>query len=136
MDIFEWDENTPVTSNNLNEMQNILNGNTLDKYSTDEIVIGTWIDNKPLYRKVLVNTLSNENNMFSLSSVGLSSAGTYIKLKSICNGNPIEEDYFESSADSIRTFINQNGLNINLGNSFPSKPCKVITIIEYTKITD
>lgn len=27
MDIFEWDEETPVTANNLNEMQNIINGN-------------------------------------------------------------------------------------------------------------
>lgn len=27
MDIFEWDENTPVTANNLNEMENTLNGN-------------------------------------------------------------------------------------------------------------
>lgn len=27
MDIFEWTENTPVTANNLNEMQNTVNGN-------------------------------------------------------------------------------------------------------------
>lgn len=27
MNIFEWDENIPVTANNLNEMQNIINGN-------------------------------------------------------------------------------------------------------------
>lgn len=28
MNIFEWTENTPVTANNLNEMQNVVNGNT------------------------------------------------------------------------------------------------------------
>lgn len=48
MDIFEWDENTPVTANNLNEMQNILNqkniltANLLDNYtiqSTDSYEI-------------------------------------------------------------------------------------------------
>ena len=27
MDIFEWDENIPVTANNMNEMQDIINGN-------------------------------------------------------------------------------------------------------------
>jgi hypothetical protein len=27
MNTFEWDENTPVTANNLNETQNIINGN-------------------------------------------------------------------------------------------------------------
>lgn len=30
MDIFEWDENTPVTANNLNEMQNQLNDNIVN----------------------------------------------------------------------------------------------------------
>ena len=39
--------NTPITANNLNKIQE---GNI---YSTDEIEIGKWIDNKPIYRKVL-----------------------------------------------------------------------------------
>ena len=31
MDIFEWEEDIPVTANNLNEMQNILNNNIIEK---------------------------------------------------------------------------------------------------------
>lgn len=34
MDIFEWNENIPVTANNLNEMQNILNDNIKNQYTT------------------------------------------------------------------------------------------------------
>lgn len=34
MDIFEWDEQTPVTANNMNEMQNILNDNIQNQYTT------------------------------------------------------------------------------------------------------
>ena len=31
---------------------------SVNKYSTDEQIIGTWIDGKPLYRKVIEGTLS------------------------------------------------------------------------------
>ena len=34
MNIFEWDEETPVTANNMNEMQNILNDNIKNQYTT------------------------------------------------------------------------------------------------------
>lgn len=36
-----------------------------DSYSTDEKLIGTWIDGKPLYRKVFTPTGSGENYTFS-----------------------------------------------------------------------
>lgn len=35
MDIFEWDENTPVTANNLNEMQNTLNDNITNQIDSE-----------------------------------------------------------------------------------------------------
>ena len=53
MNIFEWNEQIPVTANNLNEMQNIINGNIGDYYSTSEMIVGKWIDGKPIYRKVI-----------------------------------------------------------------------------------
>lgn len=60
MDIFEWSENIPVTANNLNEMQNIINNNiseeVLDVYSTSEQIIGTWIDGRPVYRVTVETT--------------------------------------------------------------------------------
>lgn len=56
MDTFEWTEQTPVTANNMNEMQNILNDNIseamIDEYSTTEKVIGIWMG-KTLYRKTI-----------------------------------------------------------------------------------
>lgn len=61
MNTFEWNENIPVTANNLNEMQNIINGNIVDKYSTEETITNKiWIDNKPIYKIVFViNSLPN-----------------------------------------------------------------------------
>lgn len=33
-------------------------GNSKDVYSYDEIEIGTWVDSKPIYRKVITKTLA------------------------------------------------------------------------------
>ena len=114
-----------------------VNDGLLDKYSTEEQVIGTWIDGKHLYRKVIVKTITKSgNNVFRLSSVGLENIVKYVTLKSISNGNPINEDYYTTNADLLRTLINYDGLHIQLGTNYPSVPCLVYTIVEYTKTTD
>lgn len=41
MEIFEWDENIPVTANNLNEMQNTLNDNMSDNFQSNGKIIWT-----------------------------------------------------------------------------------------------
>lgn len=105
-------------------------------YSSEEVVIGTWFG-KTLYRKVIVKTITKSgDNIFSLSSVGLENIDKYITLKSISNGNPINEDYYTTNADLLRTLINYDGLHIQLGTSYPSVPCLIYTIVEYTKTTD
>ena len=109
-----------------------------DIYSTTETKTNkVWIDGKPIYRKVIVKTITRSgNNVFSLSSVGLKNIDKYVTLKSISNGNPINEDYYTTNADLLRTLINYDGLHIQLGTSYPSVPCLIYTIVEYTKKTD
>lgn len=109
-----------------------------DIYSTTETKTNkVWIDGKPIYRKVIVKTITRSgNNIFSLSSVGLENIDKYVTLKSISNGDPINEDYYTTNADLLRTLINHNGLYIQLGTSYPSVPCLIYTIVEYTKTTD
>lgn len=108
-----------------------------NNYYTEEQITGNWIDGKPIYRKVIVNTIKKSgSNIFDLSSVGLNNVDKYITLKSISNGDPINEDYYTTNADLLRTLINYNGLYIQLGTSYPSVPCLVYTIVEYTKTTD
>jgi hypothetical protein len=41
------------------------NSNNIEKYSTNEIKVGTWIDEKPIYRKVLTYTLTLDNNNYN-----------------------------------------------------------------------
>ena len=74
MTIFEWDENIPVTADNLNEMQNKINNNITE--STTPTVL--W-------------TNPNPNNNFSASQITLSS-GDY---------DFLEIYYYEWSGDSF-----------------------------------
>lgn len=78
MDIFEWEETIPVTANNLNEMQNIINDNisesiesissSIPVVSTNYVKIGNigicWGQTQPTY--------NNANVMQSAVSLPLS----------------------------------------------------------------
>ena len=54
-----------VTANDMNEIKNVVNSNetalnNLSEYSTTETVIGTWINQKPIYKKAIyINSLPN-----------------------------------------------------------------------------
>lgn len=54
MEIFEWTEQTPVTANNLNEMQNILNDNLNKKLS--QVITGNATINSTYINYVENNT--------------------------------------------------------------------------------
>lgn len=62
MNIFEWTENTPVTANNLNEMENTLNGNIVTSINTNgaEVKTNVKIDGKDVYMKRFRASISNE----------------------------------------------------------------------------
>ena len=71
----EYEGTTPLNAENLNQIQtnaenaintvqsnlNTTNQNieNLTTYSTEEKVVGTWIDGKPIYRKVIESTVAN-----------------------------------------------------------------------------
>lgn len=109
----------------------------LNTYSTDEIKIGTWIDGKPLYRKVIESTSGNINvetvvgsiNNFEylkiLTGTIVNSENTSVNFPFIFNANNLGE-LFMSSNGSINCLVT-NG-------AYANRPIKVI--IEYTKTTD
>ena len=63
---------TPVNASNLNQLQTNIE-NTLNTYSTSETRIGTWINGKPLYRKV-VDTGTLPNDTYKDVDTGLNSS--------------------------------------------------------------
>lgn len=138
LDIFK---KVKTTSDEYTYTCSYINDLVEDVYSTSEVKTNkVWIDNKPIYRKIVeTNFTSSTGNQIikTLSSLGLNNIDTVIKMKTISQGNPIEEDYFVSSEDTLRSFIDiSNQFIVKIGNDFPTKPVKVYTIVEYTKTTD
>lgn len=133
MNTFEWTEETPVTANNMNEMQNILN----DKfnYTQEEQRIGTWIDGKPIYRKVIQGSATNNYNLNISSVITNYNEMTDMKIRFSYTGST--NIYFESfnrSGVEQQIFIGGNNTQIIFRgtNNFISY---TITL-EYTKTTD
>lgn len=81
MNTFEWDENTPVTANNLNEMQNILNENITDsienqynfQYNQIPVKTGRQINGNSEYIYGMeINSLPNNSSVYYATSIPLS----------------------------------------------------------------
>lgn len=123
---------TPINDDNLNH-----NFNELDErsnYSTEEQVVGTWIDGKPIYKKVYSINVSGTSYNRDISSLNIDNL---IKINGISQGNPRTMNYYSSSTDNLRVFITgDNKLYISSGETYPTKPFTTIVILEYTKTTD
>ena len=98
-------------------------------YSTDEQVIGKWIDGKPIYRKVVILSTAPDINMHGLTlSHGISNIDRAISCRAIrteSNGKGTADVYWfngENSTSGI--FYSSEGI-----------PAKML-IFEYTKTTD
>ena len=109
----------------------------VDSYSTTEVKTGdTWIDGRPIYRKVVARNETISNGT-TISTSGLS-INEIIKIKSInkdTNNYYFYDEYYDSSTSKINLHYRPSNNTIEAwtgsGNSFTS------TIwIEYTKITD
>ena len=115
-------------------MQNTFNTNSV--YSTDEMIIGRWIDGKPLYRKVIQGNITskdqslfvvNENIKTMISIYGYDSPDGiyYFPFNYTQNGSTQKAIFYKKDTDTIEF----------RSNSFKSGEVFVV-ILEYTKTTD
>lgn len=122
-----------------------LNANSVTtKYSTEEQIIGTWIDGKPLYRKVIAGTTSLNENGERITSINLSSLNIDIMINmtgtidSQHNHRWKLDTTFKREADNYWSNVyyafGDKSIHIEFGTYFENK--NYILIIEYTKITD
>ena len=98
-------------------------------YSTTEQVIGTWIDGKPIYRKVVILSTAPDINMHGLTlSHGISNIDRAISCRAIrteSNGKGTADVYWFNGENSTSgVFYSSEGI-----------PAKML-IFEYTKTTD
>lgn len=119
----------------------VANIDTGEVYSTEEVRIGTWIDGKPLYRKVIETTSPDTAAVRMIANIGSGKDIVHISGVII---NPKNKDRFDinmiilfvSPNQWISTYVSGNGgvyMAVS-GDPFLSKP--VCIRIEYTKTTD
>lgn len=106
-------------------------------YSIEEKVIGTWIDGRPIYRKVIVTTTPSTENSWVDVAIGVDNIKEYIRYdaKFETSGLTYFADIFEDSTHKFMAVAKSNAIAMLVGSSgWCSKP--VTLILEYTKTTD
>ena len=103
-----------------------LKSSTYDVYSTNETVVGAWIDGKPIYRKVVI--LSSDEgitNTGKIISHGIKDIDCPINCKAVGVGRSATDIFWVNEKKSTSgSFYCAEGFE---GNTF---------IFEYTKTTD
>lgn len=144
-----WTSTTPINTTNLNKIENgieqnsneIVNTNNKFNYSTEEQVIGTWIDGKPLYRKTFVwEKTGCTGDTLVTDSIDISSLG--VDTVFIDYSSSFILDYYKKTSISPSsagvpqqtydhtTYIQNNKIYVRGYNS------KRVITIKYTKTTD
>ena len=133
--------NEHTESETLGYSANYLNAkfSSLENYLTEEQIIGTWIDGKPLYRKVVNHSkaLSAGNNaiIHNIPNIGVV---TKVDGYTILGTNNYRTGAFESSTKfiNIKT-VDSTYINVHVGSDWGSSfKNGFVTILEYTKTTD
>ena len=144
-----------VKAQDMNEIKNVVNGlvkteqtttdeetyscnyiNNLVDYSTNETRVGTWIDGKPIYRKVVYDTTPRSAGNYNIEH-GIQNYDEIVSYKTLCyQSSSVIHDGSSTSAlsGSERVTSYFNGSNISIRTSWAI--VKTIIIIEYTKTTD
>lgn len=113
--------------------------NKLSNYSTEEQQIGTWINNKPLYRKVLI-TGAVPNTGASYTEIGISNLETVVSLKGMAFNPKTRSRVTLPYADPNEQYIIQlftNETQVVLNTAYDQSGfSESFVIIEYTKTTN
>lgn len=147
MRIKKVSETTPITGNITNQYnESITDGyscdyiNDLNTYSTDEQVVGTWIDGSPIYRKAIAIS-SLPNNTTTTYSHDIDNFSRLVNLKATWYDSSDARWYndirFDSSTTKICFYCNTTNIIIEgIGTNWSTRASNCVVIIEYTKTTD
>ena len=103
-------------------------------FSTEEKVIGTWIDGKPLYRKIIettTNSAANSTKTMDLSALNVKEITHICGTRHWATGS-IHIPYYFSSNDYVSLTFDSN----LLATKSPLINEKLVIRLEYTKKTD
>lgn len=109
-------------------------------YTEDEIIIGQWIDNKPIYRKTVIITTNSTNYTVNARTILSPDIDKLISRKGWClvdNGNvcAMLPCYYGTGAfKDLWMSINTKEIHIYSGSQYTNST--VYAVLDYTKTTD
>ncbi len=110
-----------------------------EMYSTNEIKTNkTWTNNKPIYRKVITDTLTSQSQRKNINIADLNIEELTFHFGNFDASTGISPGYFWGTGDGIRYNFSQNyeTLTIQGGANYPKAPITCTITLEYTKTTD
>lgn len=112
--------------------------NKINEYSTEEQVIGTWIDGKPLYRKVYDNITinSSETVIAKLSGIKIQMISGWLVRANDGFVQPIGSYSSSESIYTSRVFCDNAVIKVQANSNYNTGEFKARVVIEYTKTTD
>lgn len=129
---------TPLNADTFNDFEGRVEKgfNDITSYSTEEILLGKWIDEKPLYRKVLIiSPLPNNNSVIIPHNIA--NVKDIISVRgcayNITSGFTTDLN-FSWVDGSLRTTVSRTDIGINTDKNLSVYGERLI--IEYTKTTD
>ena len=109
-------------------------------YSTEEQIVGTWIDGKPLYRKVILkDTLSSGSINLGIDNVDFFKVTDFQFTRKTQSGGIVNNTsaYWYSANDYVQYFYMKNGIFFTFSNGYTENSFSNFVIVcEYTKTTD
>lgn len=104
-----------------------------DEYSLNEIQIGTWIDGKPLYRRVFQSTTPDTINQdkYITTDLTCNQIDTLVKLEGLIKDNSTLVQWEITQTNTHNLFINQSGILCTFQQHWLNYPITIIA--EYTK---
>ena len=106
-----------------------------DVYSTDEVQIGTWIDGKPIYRKVINANIPKNTQVYNIN-ISNTDFEDVVRLDGILN-NATPLMYQNNSGGIYKLSISTANKEISYQATVTFTDVRPLMIIfEYTKTTD
>lgn len=138
-----------ITDDDMNEIKTVVNNNddivtNATTYSTTETVVGTWTDGKPIYRKIIIENVSNGSSSSDISNLNIKEI---CYCASVCYrkgqyNNDYEAPYYSGQDDYFRIFFRTSSVSSDYPTSIQYRIAssylsfKIITTIYYIKTTD
>lgn len=105
-------------------------------YSTDEKIVGTWIDGSKIYEKTIVEfqTINNTGEMIVDYDLDISNVETAISIQILLDSYANQpRPTFANNAVRITPFVDANKLKIKVESGIDRHNYKVTFAIRYTK---